>query len=169
MKKKYFFLFLLFSYNAFSQTSKKELSVGLKDFAFYNKYPYINYKLNPSIGYFVGKNIEIGLAYYFEDIRNENNRKKTSYITSAIFPYITKYFGNKKLQPFILFGYGIDINLKKIDGHYYNVDYIQLNAGVQYSLTPSIYIGGHLSNSYYGWLESGVCLNYHFITKKATK
>jgi outer membrane protein len=65
------------------------------------------FEISPQIGYFIFKNIPIGLAFrysYFKEIYNQETNTTTSL---SLIPFIRTYFGNAKLRPYLHLGFGV--------------------------------------------------------------
>ncbi|GAB2629387.1 hypothetical protein GCM10027035_24390 [Emticicia sediminis] len=110
--------------------------------------------LSPSGGIFVAKNTEIGFSLNIIAFHSLYNTEK-SYLTGDLSSYIIRYFGQDRLQPYLLGEY------------FWDKKNIKVGAGLQYLIIPSV--GAFLGVSYRGGsipelnLSSGFAI---YITRK---
>lgn len=172
--KKLVILFLV-SFAAVAQTQKGSLSLGTGsiNFTSYLKssdYEGTSIRVSPSVGYLVLNNLELGLGLNSEFSWSKSGNSQDVFLS----PYVTKYFGRGRFQPFVKGKSGIGNNSGD-----YNFLW-ELSAGGLYFFTKHVAVGlnvGYLSSSQvfkkdelkappYKEIYSGINFNFYLPLKK---
>ena len=138
---------LLLSIPSFAQTQKGNFSFGTKGINFNHNEEIVQFRelsIEPSIGYFISNNLEIGLAInsqitWFRDKGSDERWFNSS--STAFLAFITKYFARGKFQPFISASGGVAKSSIGYLGD--NGGRVGLNIGVQYCVSKNIALGFH--------------------------
>ncbi len=162
MKKILVLLFISFA--SFAQTEKGMFTAGNNLFSTFrsSRSSYKYFELSPSIGKLIKNNLEIGGTLYLgSEIPKFGGRTLTRFGVLADFK---KYFGRKKMQPFIYIGAGPMMD------SFSNLNLgINSSVGIQYFLAENISVGlyGVASDLAIGGLYTsiGSSFSFYFLPK----